>query len=230
MLYIFLDFLVMHLLSFIFYKILNNFNIEKTFLGNLGFNLTRSIICGSLTYYSFKNLNNIYEDKCLENYELTEKLKNYHRNFLNYFLYDIFVMIYQVYKNITKKVRFDLLFHHLLAIFVLNLIEYNKMYNLTLLIGISEGMSVVSGLKLISSELNQIKIKKMFIYFRLSYLVLVRILYLWPSILFFYVDITKNCEKFTENKNTFMVLNLILIIVYNEIKWINSGIKELKRI
>ena len=64
MLYIFLDFLVMHLLSFIFYKVLNNFNIEKTFLGNLGFNLTRSIICGSLTYYSFKNLNNIYEDKC----------------------------------------------------------------------------------------------------------------------------------------------------------------------
>ena len=75
-------------------------------------------------------------------------------------MYDIFVMIYQVYKNINKKIRFDLLFHHLLAIFVLNLIEYNEMYNLTLLIGISEGMSVVSGLKLISNELNQTKIKK----------------------------------------------------------------------
>lgn len=230
MIYIFLDFLVMYLLSLIFYKVLNNLNIEKIFLGNLSFNLTRSIICGSLTYYSYKNLNSIYEDKCLENYELNEKLKNYHRNFLNYFLYDIFVMIYQVYKNINKKIRFDLLFHHLLAIFVLNLIEYNEMYNLTLLIGISEGMSVVSGLKLISNELNQTKIKKMFIYFRLSYLVLVRIMYLWPTILFFYIDITKNCEKFIENKNTFLVLNLILIIVYNEIKWINSGIKELKRI
>ena len=230
MIYIFLDFLVMHLLSFAFYKILNNFNIEKIFLGNLSFNLTRSLICGSLTYFSYKNLNSIYEDKCLENYELNEKLKNYHRNFLNYFLYDIFVMIYQVYKNINKKIRFDLLFHHLLAIFVLNLIENDEMYNLTLLIGISEGMSVVSGLKLISNELNQMKMKKMFIYFRLLYLVLVRILYLWPSILFFYIDITKNCEKFIENKNTFLVLNLIFIIVYNEIKWINSGIKELKRI
>jgi len=226
----FFDFLTMHVLSYIFYRGLNYFKIEKIFLGNLSFNLTRSIICGSLTYYSYKNLNNIYNDKCIENNEFYDNLKNYHRSFLNYFLYDIFVMIYQVYRNINKKIRFDLLFHHILAIFVLNLIEENEMYNITLMIGLSEGMSIVSGLKLISGELNQIKMKHFFIYFRLVYLIFVRMIYLWPSLMFFYLDITKNCDKFKQNKNTFLVFNLILVIVYNEIKWIKSGIKELKRI
>ena len=75
---------------------------------------------------------------------LNNDLKIYHRNFLNYFIY-IFVMIYQVYKKINNKIRFDLLFHHLLGIFVLNLLDFNEMYNLTLLIGLSEGMSLVSG-------------------------------------------------------------------------------------
>ena len=230
MLYVFLDFLTMHALSYLFYRILNKYNIEKIFLGNLSFNLTRSVICGCLTYYSYKNLNNIYLDKCLTNEIFSNNLKSYHRNFLNYFIYDIFVMIYQVYKNINKNIRMDLLFHHLLGIFVLHLLENNKMYNLSLLIGLSEGMSIVSGLKLITNELNQQKLKNMLIYFRLGYLVFVRILYLWPSLFLFYIDITNNCDNFKEYKNTFMVLNLIAIIVYNETNWINSGLKELKRL
>ena len=230
MLYVFLDFLTMHALSYLFYRILSKYNIEKIFLGNLSFNLTRSVICGCLTYNSYKNLNNIYFDKCLTNEIFSNNLKSYHRNFLNYFIYDIFVMIYQVYKNINKNIRMDLLFHHLLGIFVLHLLENNKMYNLSLLIGLSEGMSIVSGLKLITNELNQKKLKNMLIYFRLGYLVFVRMLYLWPSLFLFYIDITNNCDNFKEYKNTFMVINLIAIIVYNETNWINSGLKELKRI
>ena len=66
-------------------------------------------------------------------------------------------MIYQVYKKINNKIRFDLLFHHMLALFVLNLLEYNKMYNLALLIGLSEEMSFVSGFKLISNKLKDLK-------------------------------------------------------------------------
>jgi len=230
MLFVFLDFLVMHLLSFIFYKILNNYDIEKNFLGNLSFNLTRSVICGSLAYYSYKKIDTIYIDKCLDNKDLYNSLQIYHRSFLNYFIYDIFVMIYQVYKNINTKIRMDLLFHHLLAIFVLNILEYNKMYNISLLIGISEGMSIVSGLKLLCDKLNYSKIKNLLIYFRLSYLILVRMLFLWPSLFLFYIDITNNCDNFKKLKNTILVINLILIIGYNEIKWINNGIKELKRI
>ena len=226
----FIDFFIMHCISYLFFRILNNYNIENIFLGNLSFNLTRSVICGCITYYSYKNLKNIYSDKCLENDTLVNNLKDYHRSFLNYFLYDIFVMIYQVYKNINKKLRFDLIFHHVLAIFVLNLISDNKMYNLSLMIGLSEGMSVVSGAKLISNELNLNKIKKLFVYFRISYLILVRMSYLWPSLILYYIDITNNCKNFKEHRNIFMVLNLLSIILYNEIKWINSGIKELKRI
>ena len=224
------DFGLIHFLSFIFYELLNYLNIENIFLGNLGFNLTRSIICGSLAYYSYKNLNNIYNDKCLLDNNLNNDLKIYHRNFLNYFIYDIFVMIYQVYKKINNKIRFDLLFHHLLGIFVLNLLDFNEMYNLTLLIGLSEGMSLVSGFKLLSNKLNKLKIKKFFIYFRLSYLIIIRMVFLWPSLILFYIDITNNCDKFKKYKNITLVFSLLSIIVYNEIKWIQSGIKELKRI
>lgn len=230
MLFVFLDFLVMHFLSYFFYRVLKLYQIEKQFLGNLSFNLTRSVVCGSLAYYSYKKIDNIYIDKCLDNQDFNNSLKSYHRSFLNYFIYDIFVMIYQVYKNITTKIRMDLLFHHLLAIFVLNLLEYNKMYNISLLIGISEGMSIVSGVKLICDKLNHKKLKNVFIYFRMSYLILVRMLFLWPSLFLFYVDITNNCDKFKKYKNTFLVINLILVIGYNEVKWINNGIKELKRI
>jgi hypothetical protein len=66
--------LIMHGLSFLFYELLNHYNIEKIFLGNLGFNLTRSVICGSLAYYSYKNLNKIYDDKCLTNENLIMNL------------------------------------------------------------------------------------------------------------------------------------------------------------
>ena len=230
MLDVFIDFGFMHILSFFFFELLNYYNLEKIFLGNLGFNLTRSIICGSLTYYSYKNLDNIYNDKCLLNEDLNNNLKVYHRNFLNYFIYDIFVMIYQVYKNINYKLRYDLLFHHILAIFVLNLIDFNKMYNLTLMIGLSEGMSIVSGLKLILSELNKNNLKKYLIYFRLIYLIVVRMIFLWPSLIIYYSDITYNCDKFRDNQNFTLVFSLLGIIIYNELKWIQSGIKELNRI
>ena len=230
MIYIFFDFLIMHSLSYLFYILLKKFNLENKFLGNLSFNLTRSVICGCLTYNSYKNFNIIYEDKCLENDKYFNQIKSYHRNFLNYFIYDIIVMIYQVYTNINKKIRMDLLFHHILGIFVLNSLEFNKMYNLSLMIGLSEGMSIVSGIKLICNEMNYIKMKKNLIYFRLGYLIFIRMIYLWPTIFFYYNDVTNNCKNYTEYKNTFMVLNMILIIMYNEINWINNGIKELKRI
>ena len=139
-------------------------------------------------------------------------------------------MIYQVYKNINKKIRYDLLFHHLLAIFVLNLINDYKMYNITLLIGLSEGMSFVSGFKLIMNKLNETKIKNILIYFRLLYLILIRLLFLWPSLILFYNDITNNCNNFKENKNILLVFCLLSIIIYNEVKWIQSGLKEIKRI
>ena len=250
------DFGIMHLLSFLFYELLTYYHIESIFLGNLGFNLTRSVICGSLAYTSYINLNKIYNDKCLlkdkfNNFimivDLDEKMDLFsHKGFVSCFktkhkwsvcsatqkdfYYDIFVMAYQVYKNINKKIRYDLLFHHILAIFVLNLIDYNKMYNITILIGLSEGMSFVSGFKLISHKLNEIKMKKIFIYIRLLYLIFIRLIFLWPSLILFYNDITNECDKFKNNKNITLLLFLLSMIIYNEFKWIQSGLKEIKRI
>jgi len=60
--------------------------------------MTRSLICGSISYYSYKNYNRLFDDKCLENETFSNELIHYHHQFLNYFIYDIFVMIYQVYK------------------------------------------------------------------------------------------------------------------------------------
>ena len=227
---IFYDFCTMHLLSFLFFELLKYHDIENIFLGNIGFNLTRSFICGSLAFYSYQNLNKIYEDKCLTNNDFNNELIIYHRNFLNYFYYDIFVMIYQVYKNINKKIRYDLLFHHLLAIFVLNLINDYKMYNITLLIGLSEGMSFVSGFKLLCNKLELKKINQFIIIYRLSYLIFIRMIFLWPSLIYFYISATHHCDNFKNNSSISLLLLFLGIILYNEFSWIKSGLKELKRI
>jgi len=158
--WILFDFIFMHGLSYILFKIFQHFNIEHRFLDNISFNMTRSLICGSISYYSYKNYNRLFDDKCLTNEKFSNELIHYHHQFLNYFIYDIFVMIYQVYKKINKNIRSDLLIHHILAIFVLHLIDSHKMYNLSLIIGLSEGMSIVSGLKLLTHKIRFKKIYK----------------------------------------------------------------------
>ena len=139
-------------------------------------------------------------------------------------------MIYQVYKKINKNIRSDLLIHHILAIFVLHLIDSHKMYNLSLIIGLSEGMSIVSGLKLLTHKLGLKKYTNMFVSFRLFYLIGIRLLFLWPSLVLFYYDITNHCDKFKKNKNISLLILFLGIIILNEMKWIKSGFKELKRI
>lgn len=228
--WILFDFIFMHGISYVLFRILNNYKIEKYFLDNIGFNMTRSLICGSISYYSFKNYSRIFDDKCLNNKNLENELIHFHHLFLNYFIYDIYVMIYQVFKRINNKIRIDLLIHHLLSIFVLHLIDSHKMYNLSLIIGLSEGMSIVSGLKLLANKFGFKKHVNVFITFRLFYLIVVRLLFLWPSLILFYYDITNHCNNFKENKNISLLLFFLGIIILNEMKWIKSGIKELKRI
>ena len=53
-------------------------------------------------------------------------------------------------------------------------------------------------------------------------------LFLWPSLILFYNDITNNCDKFKEYKNLTLVFSLLSIIIYNEIKI--KVIKELKNL
>jgi len=220
----------LHGISLFFYLLFDQLKIEHVVLGNLSFNFMRSVICGSIALYSYQNYSKIFDDKCLENDKFKNQLVLFHDRFLHYFIYDLFVMMYQVFVKINKSIRIDLLMHHLLAIFILTYISRNEMYNITLLIGLSEGMSFVSGFKLLSNKLGLKKYSNICIRVRVGYLFFIRMLFLWPSLLYFYYQITNECEKFKKEKNIQLVCFFIGVIVMNEIKWIRSGLKELNRI
>ena len=224
------DFFITILLCFGVNFLLNIINIKEHFLGPIGVNLMRSIICGSLANISYKNYNLIFSDKCILYNSNLEIFKNYHYTFFNYFVIDLLIMFYQKYTKIVENIRIDLLFHHLLAIQVLLIIEYNEMYSLSLLIGLSEGMSFVSGFKLLSNYYENKTVTNILIYYRLFYCIFVRMIFLWPSLFLIYNDMTTNCEKFKNNRSIMMVLSFLSIILMTETKWIYKGKKELMKI
>tara|TARA_B110000037_G_C17045665_1_gene475579 strand:- start:636 stop:1328 length:693 start_codon:yes stop_codon:yes gene_type:complete len=224
------DFFFTLLLCFGVNFILNLSNIKEHFFGPIGVNLVRSIICGSLANNAYKNYYLAINDKCIVIDSNLELFKNYHHAFFNYFVIDLLIMFYQKYNKIVEYIRLDLLFHHLLAIHVLLIIEYTEMYSLSLLIGLSEGMSLVSGFKLLSNYFNNKYLTNIFIYYRLFYCIFIRMFFLWPSLFFLYNDMTNNCEKFKDNRNITMILGFISIILITESKWIYKGKKELMKI
>ena len=224
------DFFVTLLLCFGVNFILNLSNIKEHFFGPIGVNLVRSIICGSLANNAYKNYYLAINDKCIVIDSNLELFKIYHHTFFNYFVIDLLIMFYQKYNKIVEYIRLDLLFHHLLAIQVLLIIEQTEMYSLSLLIGLSEGMSIVSGFKLLSNYFNNKYLTNIFIYYRLFYCIFIRMIFLWPSLFFLYNDMTNNCEKFKNNRNIIMILGFISIILFTETKWIYKGKKELMKI
>ena len=213
-----------------FHHIFKKFDIEKQLFEKYSINMMRSIICGIISHEAYLEYNNIWDDKCLNNIDTYNKFKNYHNMFLSYFIYDTLLLCYQVYLKIEKQVRLDLLFHHLLAITALLFIEHQKMYSLSIIIGLSEGMSIVTGPKLLSMNYGYKKITNGFIIFRLLYLIFVRILFVWPSLLIYYNNVTINCEKYKTFRNMYLVIFMVLIIFHAEINWLHSGRKELVRI
>jgi len=107
---------------------------------------------------------------------------------------------------------------------------YDKMYGLTILIGLSEGMSFVSGPKLLSMYFNNKYLTNIFIIFRLLYLIFVRMFFLWPSLIYYYHISTSQCIKYQQERNILLVIALISMIFHAEISWLHSGRKELARI
>lgn len=217
-------------LCYVFHNILKKFDIEKNIFEKYSVNLMRSLICATISHEAYLNYNYVWLDKCLDNQKILNKFVNFHNMFLIYFIFDTVVLYYQIYKGIEKKIRIDLLFHHLLALVALTVIDYNKMYGITIMIGLSEGMSLASGPKLLSMYLGNKNFVNFCIAYRLIYLIFVRMLFIWPSLLYFYYKITNDCEKYKEQKNIFLVLSLIITIIHAEIKWLHSGRKELARI
>jgi hypothetical protein len=217
-------------LAFIFHTVLNQYNIETRMFEKYSINMMRSVVCGTIANEAYRNFHYIWLDKCLNNEIIIVKFKKFHYMFLSYFIFDTVLLWYQVYLNIEKKIRLDLLFHHILAITALMIIEEKQMYGISLMIGLSEGMSLVSGPKLIAMYLGNKYFTNMFIIYRLLYLIFVRMLFIWPSLIYFYYNITINCDKYNNENNILLVIFMISIIIHAEINWLHSGRKELTRI
>ena len=214
----------------LFHYVLKKYNVEVQLFEKFSINMMRSLICGTIAHEAYNKSKYLWLDKCHDNQIIVHKFQDFHYMFLSYFVFDTVLLWYQVYLKIEKKVRLDLLFHHILAITALLFIEQQKMYGLSLMIGLSEGMSIVTGPKLLSMHYGYKKITNGFIIFRLLYLIFIRILFIWPSLLFYYNNITINCEKYIVHRNMYLVIFMVLIIFHAEINWLHSGRKELTRI
>jgi hypothetical protein len=220
----------MGFLTFSFHHIFKSFNIEKRMYEKFSINMMRSLICGTIAHEAYKNYSYIWTDKCLENKIILNNFKEYHNMFLSYFIFDTILLWYQVYLKIEKNIRIDLLFHHLLAITALIIIENYGLYSISLMIGLSEGMSLVTGPKLLSMHYGNKYLTNIFIIYRLLYLIFIRMLFIWPSLIYFYNHVTLNCLKYKDDRNILLVIFLVIIIIHAEINWLHSGRKELTRI
>ena len=223
-------FLFMGSTLFVLHPICKSFYLETNFFEKYSVNCMRSIVCTIIANEGFRRLPLLLQDSCHNNELSVSKMMDYNEMFLSYFVFDTTVMFIQVYRGIEKKMRLDLLFHHLLGIFALCTIDYYKLFGLSLYIGMSEGMSIVSGIKLVAMQKGWKRFSNSCVYFRLLYLVIVRMMFIWPSLFIHYNIITNECDKFTNNKNGLLVFLLLGIIYHTEIFWLHNGRKELARI
>jgi len=217
-------------MTLLFHHILRKFNVETQLFEKFSVNMMRSLVCGTIAHEAYINYKYIWLDKCLDNQIISYKFEQYHNMFLSYFVFDTILLWYQVYLRIEKSIRLDLLFHHILAITALIIIENKKMYSISLLIGLSEGLSLVSGPKLLSMHFGNKYLTNIFIIYRLLYLIFVRMLFIWPSLIYFYNYITLYCDKHKNDRNLPLLLFLIGLIIHAEVMWFHNGRKELTRI
>ena len=79
-------FLLMSAATLFFHHIFNIFNIEKQLFEKYSINMMRSFMCYMISYEAYKNFNYIWIDKCLDNENILTKFKDYHNDFLSYFI------------------------------------------------------------------------------------------------------------------------------------------------
>lgn len=217
--------------EWIFPKKCDEVKEETRILNRYNVNMMRSLMCLSFSVQGWKMLGDVWSDKCMEQEENVVKWSGLHYPMLSYFVFDTIILGYQRYLKIEKKIRYDLLFHHLLALAAMIMIDYEKMYGMSVLISISEGMSVVSGMKLILMERSDSQyLVKGLVWYRMLYIFFVRMLYLWPTILYYYMDVTSKCENHREGRDMFMISGLLLIIYHADILWLHNARREIKRI
>ncbi len=223
-------FLFMGTALFVIHPICKSYGLENRFFEKYSVNCMRSIVCTIIANEGFRRLPLLLGDSCHDSEIVVSQMKDYNEMFLSYFVYDTTIMFIQVYRGIEKNMRLDLLFHHVLGIVALIAIDYYKMYGLSLYVGMSEGMSIVSGMKLIAMQKGWKVFSNTCVYFRLVYLVVVRMMFIWPALFIHYNWITHECDKFAENKNALLVFLMLATIYHTEIFWLHNGRKELARI
>ena len=205
---------------FIFNQLLKYINVETRIFEKYSVNLMRSLTCAIMTHQSYKTIGYLYYDKCLYNPTIKEDFTDLYYFFMSYFVFDTCIMFFQLYLGIEKSIR--------IAITSLLFINFYNLYGLIPFIGLSEGMSIVSGPKLLMMNFGNKYITNMFIMYRLFYIMYIRLLILWPS-LFIYYLMASNCTNIV-NKNIFLLCFMLCSIIYAELKWLYSGRNELSRI
>jgi len=215
----------------LFHSILNFVNVETNVFEKYSVNLMRSLTCAIMTHQSYKTIGHLYYDKCLENEIIKNEFINLYHFFLSYFVFDTSIMVYQVYKGIEKRYRIDLLTHHIVAISSLILLNNYNLYGIIPFIGLSEGMSIVSGPKLLMMYYGNKYWCNIFIMYRLFYILYIRLMMIWPSMVVYYF-MNRGCKfnKDTQENNIYVLCTLLGFIIYSEIKWLYSGRMELSRI
>lgn len=225
----YINVLYMFFLCYSFNFIFILIDLENIMFQRYSVNMMRSVICFTLFHESIRNITGVFKSICTNNTDIV--YKEYHTMFLSYFVFDTIILFYQKMRRIEKKIRIDLLLHHIFAINILLLVSKYKLYPLSLMIGLSEGMSIVSGPKLIAMQYGYKKVSNYFIKFRLLYIIFIRMCLLWPSILFYLFYIIRYCQDI-ELSNTILYISFgfIILIMGAEMSWINSGRRELIRI
>jgi len=206
---------------------LNGFNLETNMFEKYSVGLMRSLTCAMMAHQSYKNIGYLYYDKCLNNELIKDNFIGLYHFFMSYFVFDTSIMVFQMYKGIEKRWRYDLLIHHIIAITALLLIQYYNLYGFIPFIGLSEGMSIVSGPKLLMMNLGNKYWTNVFIMYRLFYILYIRLLMIWPSLIMYYFMIG-SCNN--DKNNIYIFSGLLGTIIYSEIKWLHSGRMELSRI
>jgi hypothetical protein len=224
------NFFIMGSTILFFHNIMKFFNIENKLFEKYSVNMMRSLICGTIANEAYNKYNYLWLDKCLYNKIIYNDFKDFHYMFLSYFIFDTMIIWYQIYLHIEKNIRMDLLLHHLLAIFALLIIDDKKMYGMTIIIALSEGMTIVSGPKLLTMYYSNKYMTNIFIIYRLIYIVFIRIIFIWPLLIYYYYIITNNCDGYKDDKNMLLVIFLVMLIFHADINWYYSGRKELARI
>ncbi len=219
-------------LTTLFHYPLQYINLENKYFERYSVNLMRSVSCFMIFTESIDILlNHGFQDHCSSTY-LQENIDLFYF-FLAYIYYDTVLLMYQHYLGLEKKLRYDLLLHHLLALFSLTFIQNYKLYSFIPYICLSEGISIVSGIKLLANIFQNHKIAKYCIYYRLYFLTYFRMALLWPFIIYtFYTHInSESCNNEIFNyENLIYILGTIFMIYSAEYLWYIRGHNELKNV